>query len=336
MKTAQISAATTVAQFVGVADNGAITKLILDGAADGYAAFYAKLEDKALIGKLETLAAASGNVLDPEAAINTIAAHLAEIKKALEPVKTVDSVVTGDGFLLAPKAHAPIQNEKRFVLSQLRTWGEAKTPKAGGDAYKSVTVDGYYLVDTEQGVEIVSGQFVSNTALFKSFLPEINLTVENQTIDLSEKALAFMIRTDEHIAGVTTYPESSPTALLEAKKKGINPTVNSTTGVTSVLCFHKVSNKAVFRGLGAKINATLSAKLESIALGLLDAKAKAQQEAQGKRVDNQLAIEMSAAETKNLNEKVSGLLDTLSNNSDKIAALGIDAQALMIAALMNK
>lgn len=332
---ATITAATTVAQFVGVNDNAAISKLILDGAADGYKAFYAKIDDKGLATKLEALAAATGNVLEPDAAINMIAAHLAEIKKALEP-KTVDPVITGDGFLLAPKACAPIQNEKRFVLSQLRTWGEIKTPKAGGDPYKSVTVDGYYLIDTEQGVEIVSGQFVSNTALFKSFLKEINLSEDNQTIDLSEKALAFMIKTDEHIAGTTTYPESSPTALLEAKKKGINPTVNSTTGITSVLCFHKVSNKAVFRGLGAKINATLSAKLESIALGLLDAKAKAQQEAQGKRVDNQLAIEMSVAETRNLNEKVSGLLDTLSNNSDKIAALGIDAQALMIAALMNK
>jgi plasmid maintenance system killer protein len=334
MKTAtEISRSTTIAQFMGVADNAAITEMVK---SDKHSALYKAIEgDKDLTTKMEELQAKSNDLLEPQPVIDLIGQHLKDIKAKL-PNETVDTTTSANGFLFAKGTKTPLQNEKRFVLSQLRTWGEVKFTRDGSSSYKSVTVDGYYLIETPEGTEIVSGQFISNTSLFKSIVTDIDLSVENQAIDLTDKNLAFMVRTEEWEAKVTTYNETRSEAISEAKKAKFPVLMNPTTGEEYVVCHHRTSNKAVFRGLGAKINSVLSQKLEAMALGLLDAKAKAQQEAQSKRVDNQLEIEKSAAETKNLNEKVSGLLETLTNNSDKLQTLGINAQALLLAALTGK
>jgi hypothetical protein len=341
MKTAtEISRSTTIAQFMGVADNAAITAMVK---SENHDALYKAIEgDKELTGKMQALQATSNDVLEPQAVIDLIGSHLKDLKAKLPNETSVDTTTSATGFSFAKEVKAPLQNEKRFVLSQLRTWGEIKTSRDGNSTYKSVTVDGYYLIETPEGTEIVSGQFISNTSLFKSIVKDkddkdiIDLNKENQVIDLTDRNLAFMVRTEEWEAKVTTYNETRSEALSEARKAKFPILMNPTTGEEYVLCYHRTSNKAVFRGLGAKINSVLSQKLESMALGLLDAKAKAQQEAQSKRVDNQLEIEKSNAATEQLNLKVAGLMQTLAANSEHINTLGLDAQALMIAALTNK
>lgn len=335
MKTAtEISRSTTIAQFMGVADNAAITAMVK---TENHDALYKAIEsDKELTAKMQALQATSNNELEPQAVIDLIGSHLKDIKAKLPAETSVDTTSATNGFSFAKEVKAPLQNEKRFVLSQLRTWGDVKFTRDGSSSYKSVTVDGYYLIETPEGTEIVSGQFISNTSLFKSIVTDIDLSVENQAIDLTDKNLAFMVRTEEWIAKTTTYNETRSEAISEAKKAKFPVLMNPTTGEEYVVCHHRTSNKAVFRGLGAKINSVLSQKLESMALGLLDAKAKAQQEAQSKRVDNQLEIEKSNAATEQLNLKVAGLMQTLAANSEHINTLGLDAQALMIAALTGK
>jgi hypothetical protein len=334
MKTAtEISRSTTIAQYMNVADNAAITAMVK---SENHDELYKAIEaDKELTGKMQALQATSNNILEPTAVIDLIGQHLKDIKAKL-PAETSVDTTSATGFSFAKGVKAPAQNEKRFVLSQLRTWGEVKFTRDGSSSYKSVTVDGYYLIETPEGTEIVSGQFISNTSLFKSIVTDIDLSIENQAIDLTDKNLAFMVRTEEWIAKETTYNETRSEAISEAKKAKFPVLMNPTTGEEYVLCYHRTSNKAVFRGLGAKINSVLSQKLESMALGLLDAKAKAQQEAQSKRVDNQLQIEKANSEREQLNLKVEGLMKTLAANSEHINTLGLDAQALMLAALTNK
>ena len=335
----KISAATTVAQFVGVADNAEISKLIIDGAADNYKAFYDAIDDdKTLVKKLEEIQAANGNMLEPEMAINAISTHLETLKKGLPKATTGKSTVVIDDStykFAGDVSNPPIVNEKNFVITAIRSWGDVKTARnENGRMYKSITVDGYYLLQTEKGAEIVSGQLISNTSLFGTF---VKFNIQNdEEFDMTGKELVYSVKTEEQILGVTTYQETREDALMLARKAGMKIFVNPTTGLTYVNCYHRTNNKTVFKALGARVNKQLAATLEKSALNLVEAKAKAQADAYAKEMESTMKIQQGRAETENLNLKVSGLLDTLANNSEKLQALNIDAQALMIAALSGK
>jgi hypothetical protein len=376
MKTIEIKATTTVEEIFGAADKNAVLGMINDcnDAGDFTDLKDAVKDHTELLEAIEKqIENADDDKLVPMDVWDAAEAYLTDIQdelvKAEQDDKTpvVDEkditsqdeeayfkVTAGKKVYYISKLqedHTSTEKFQRQVkITTLRPYGKVRNATSSGKKMRSVTMEGSYMEEREDGtIKFHPQPLQSNTrlvsrvfgkAIEKAKFDLFKITEDGHELDVADADVVYNVNFQKTVAKTTTYFETSREGIAAAKSVGVDPTFNQK-GERGVWCLHRNTNDADFTGLSGRadkdqvkllldnfrrINEARISALEATAVATATAEIEKQKA---------VAIELAKGEAKGKAETAStqGKLSAVIGSAEKLTELGVNIENVLIAAL---